>query len=217
MPWRTSTRTFPPPCFQLPAMKNPKLLSGVPLLLPGIASGSPEDYAKHAPELVFGLDAPHLHLLTNHIPIFVTFSGLVVLVIALWKKDHLARQIALLLLFLGSGGAILTYWLGQQSYKAVRSLADEAGQGWLDLHMERAEQVVWVFWLAFAIIAGALAWCWRGRRHTVLATVLAGLLGGISLGLSGWIADVGGKIRHPELRGLEQPPADTGEDVPHTH
>lgn len=198
-------------------MKHLILLAGVPVLLTGIASASPESYKKHAPELVFGLDAPHLHLLTNHIPIFVTVSGLLVLVISLWKRDHLARQIALLLLFLGNGGALLTYWLGQQSYKAVRGLADEAGQGWLDLHMERAEQVVWLFWLAFLAAGGALLWYWKGRRFTLLATILAGSLGAASLGVSGWIADAGGKIRHTEFRGSEQPPVEAGEEMPHSH
>jgi len=198
-------------------MKLVTLFIRAQALLTGIASASPESYAKHAPELVFGLDAPHLHLLTNHIPIFVNLSGLLVLVIALWKRDHLARQIALLLLFLGNGGALLTYWLGQQSYKAVRGLADEAGQGWLDLHMERAEQVVWVFWLAFLATGGALLWCWKGQRFTFLATILTGLLGAASLGVSGWIADAGGKIRHPEFRGPEQPSVEAEEEQPHSH
>ncbi len=198
-------------------MKHPILLAGVPVFLTGIASASPESYAKHAPELFFGLDAPHLHLLTNHIPIFVTLSGLLVLAIALWKREHLARQISLLLLSLGSGGALLTYWLGQQSYKAVRGLADEAGQGWLDLHMERAEQVVWVFWIAFLAAAGAALWCWKGRRFTLPATILAGFLGAASLGISGWIADAGGKIRHTEFRGSELPPTEPGDEAPHSH
>jgi len=198
-------------------MKHAAPFSGAIALLTGIASASSESYAKHAPELVFGLDAPHLHLLTNHIPIFVTVSGLLVLVIALWKRDHLARQIALLLLFLGNGGALITYWLGQQSYKAVRGLADEAGQGWLDLHMERAEQIVWVFWIAALAAGGALLWSWRGRRFSFAATILAGFLGAASLGVSGWIADAGGKIRHTELRGMEQPPGEPGEEEPHSH
>jgi len=198
-------------------MKHAAPFSGALALFTGIASASPESYSKHAPELVFGLDAPHLHLLTNHIPVFVTLSGLLVLAIALWKRDHLARQIALLLLFLGNSGALLTYWLGQQSYKAVRGLADEAGQGWLDLHMERAEQVVWVFWIAFLAAGGAALWCWKGRRFTLVATLLAGFLGAASLGVSGWIADAGGKIRHTEFRGSEPPPAEPGEEAPHSH
>jgi hypothetical protein len=35
---------------------------------------------------------PHLHLLTNHIPIFVTLSGVLVLGWALLRKEHLWGQ-----------------------------------------------------------------------------------------------------------------------------
>lgn len=183
--------------------------------MPGAAVASEETYSRHAPKLVFGFDAPHLHLLTNHIPIFVTLSGLIVLGAALWKKDRLARQIALFLIALGNAGALTTHWLGQQSYKAVRGLADESGQGWLDLHMERAEQVIWLYWAAFAVSVAAFLWCIRPRRFTALATWSAGALGAATLGISAWISDAGGKIRHPEFRGMERPPE--AEETSHHH
>ena len=135
--------------------------------------------------------------------------------IALWKRDHLARQIALVLISIGNAGALLTYWLGQQSYKAVRGLADESGQGWLDLHMERAEQVAWIYWLALIGSLAALTWCWRGGKFTALATWTAGGLAAVTIAISSWIADAGGKIRHPEFRGMEPPPE--AEEAPHSH
>lgn len=196
-------------------MKLRNLTLTISSILAGSAAASEATYAKYAPKIAFGLDAPHLHLLTNHIPIFVTFSGLIVVVVAFWKRDHLARQIALSLVSIGNAGAILTYWLGQQSYKALRGLADESGQGWLDLHMERAEQVIWVYWLAFIASVGALVWCWRGRRYTALASWVAAALAAVSLGLSAWIADAGGKIRHSEFRGIEAVPHT--EEAPHSH
>ncbi|WP_052573333.1 hypothetical protein [Haloferula sp. BvORR071] len=196
-------------------MKLQHIALGIAATLPTAARASQETYEKHAPKLVFGLDAPHLHLLTNHIPIFVTFSGLIVMSVALRKRDHLARQIALVLVSIGNAGALLTYWLGQQSYKAVRGLADESGQDWLDLHMERAERVVWLYWLALVVSVAALVWCWRGRRFTALATWAATAFAAISLGLAGWIADAGGKIRHSEFRGME--PTPEAEEAPHSH
>lgn len=196
-------------------MKLPHSTLGIVVLLPATALATQETYEKHAPKLVFGLDAPHLHLLTNHIPIFVTGSGLIVMGIALWKRDHLARQIALLLVSIGNAGAVLTYWLGQQSYKAVRGLADESGQGWLDLHMERAEQVIWIYWLAVIGSVAALLWCRRGKRFTALATCTAGALAAVTIALSSWIADAGGKIRHSEFRSME--PAPEAEESPHSH
>lgn len=188
------------------------------------ALSSTEAYAKYAPQIAFGLDAPHLHLLTNHLQIFVTLSGLFAMAVGLWRNNRGITQVALTLVFLGIAGGILTFWFGQQAYKPVRGLADEMGQDWLDLHMERAEQVVWVFWAACAAVAMAWVLGWKQHRLAIPAAMVAGALGFASLGLSGWIADAGGKIRHPELR---QPPgkpdsgsaspSDVNEEMPHSH
>ena len=178
---------------------------------------STETYAKYAPKIAFGLDAPHLHLLTNHLPIFVTLSGLLVMAVGLWRKNREITQVALVLLFLGIAGGILTFWFGQQAYKPVRGLADESGQGWLDLHMERAEQVIWVFWVTGAVITTAWVLDWKQHRLAIPATVVAAALGLATLGLSGWIADAGGKIRHDELRGVPSPPKTGDESLSHSH
>lgn len=162
--------------------------------------------------LPFGLDAPHLHLLTNHIPIFVTFSALVAFGLALLWKNDVARRIALVLLFMGTAGGLLTYWLGEHAYKPVRGLADEMGQDWLDVHMERAEQVIWLFWLAAASALAAVVMNWRKVRFALAAALLAASLGAATLAASGWIADAGGKIRHPEIRGNSVPPVEGGMD-----
>ena len=166
--------------------------------------------AHKASSLLFDLDPVHLHLLTNHIPIFITLSGLIALGLAyLWKNDAV-RRAALVLLFIGIAGGIVTYWLGGQAYKPVRGLADETGQDWLDLHMERAEKVIWLFWLGAVAAAAALLMAWRKSRFALIATLLAGALGAATLGVSGWIADAGGKIRHSEIRGLSKPVPDDG-------
>lgn len=187
------------------------------------AFSSTASYAKYAPEIVFGLDAPHLHLLTNHLPIFVTLSGLFAMAVGLWSKNRGIMQVALTLMFFGIVGGILTFWLGQQAYKPVRGLADESGQDWLDLHMERAEQVIWVFWIAVAAVAAAWVLGWKQNRLAIPAAVVAATLGLSTLGLSGWIADAGGKIRHSEFRVRSEPSPHGGNGVaeddlaPHNH
>jgi membrane protein YqaA with SNARE-associated domain len=168
--------------------------------------------------LPMGLDPAHLHLLTNHMPIFITLSGLLALGMALvWNKDP-DRRVALVLLLTGTLGGLMTYWLGQQAYKPVRGLADEVGQDWLDLHMERAEQLIWLFWLAALTITGALVAEWRKLWYALPVTLLAGVLAAVTLALSGWIADAGGKIRHSEIRGGAKvvPDVHSG-TAPHEH
>lgn len=171
--------------------------------------------------LPMGLDPAHLHLLTNHIPIFITLSGLIALGLAfLWKNDAV-RRAGLILLLIGTTGGLVTYWLGQHAYKPVRGLVDETGQDWLDLHMERAEQMIWFLWIAPGSALAALVVAWRKSRFLAVAPLLAGALGVAALGVSGWIADAGGKIRHPEIRGSSVPTAGETEasvqSSPHEH
>lgn len=173
--------------------------------------------------LPFGLQAEHLHLLTNHIPIFVTLSGLIVMGLSLFWKDRSTRRAGLVLILLGTTGGIATYWLGEQAYKHVRGLADEIGQDWLDLHLERADNIIWLFWLAAVAAVAALIIEWKMPRWALLSTLLATALAAATLGASGWIADAGGKIRHTEIRGASvpvqtdsQPASTTTENNPNT-
>lgn len=162
------------------------------------------------------LDPVHWHLITNHAPIFLTLAGLIALGLAFISKCGNAKRIALVLIFLGTAAGILTYWLGQEAYKPIRSIADEPGQDLLDLHMERAESIIWLFWLAsFAALAAIIPFRASGRVKNVLA-ILAGILGAASLGASAWIADAGGKIRHSEIRTSQGAP-EHSKAMPHEH
>lgn len=87
--------------------------------------------------------------------------------------------------------------------------------------MEQAEKVIWLFWIGAVAAAAALVMTWRKARFALLASLLAGGLGAATLGASGWIADAGGKIQHPEIRGAAMPSIDdagaSDESVPHEH
>lgn len=159
----------------------------------------------------------HLHLLTNHIPIFVTLSGVLMLGWAILRKEHATLRPALLLLLLGIGGGLLTYWLGEKSYRPVRPIADEIGQDWLDLHMDRAEQVIWIHWLALVSTGAAIIATWKKLRGSWLLCGCACVLGASTVGSAAWIADAGGKIRHSEIRMGKHPMPNDSESTPHEH
>lgn len=192
-------------------------LSPTILFKPELIVAMSATYEKYAPKIFFGLDAPHLHLLTNHLPIFVTLSGLFVLVVGLLRRNRAILQVALWLVLAGIVGGLLTSWFGQQAYKAVRGLADEVGQDWLDLHMERVEKVIWFFWVAAGAAVASTFVAWKHPRFTYLASTLAGIFALVTVGLSGWIADAGGQIRHPEIRGKATTVLSDEISEPHNH
>ena len=102
----------------------------VPLSLLATLTEAHAEEIHQVAALPLGLDPTHLHLLTNHIPIFITLAGILALALSFLWKSETAKRIALLLLFVGTVGGLATFWLGQESYKPVRGLADETGQDW---------------------------------------------------------------------------------------
>ncbi|CAN5892391.1 hypothetical protein BH11VER1_BH11VER1_01100 [soil metagenome] len=168
--------------------------------LPAVASAN-EGHVHATSSGLLEQNAPHLHLLTNHLPIFGIVMGLLALALAFLWKNEVSKRIALILLLLSHTGAFLTYNLGQYAYRPVRRIADEDGQIWLDTHMDRAESGIYVFYLATFIILAALYAAWRKPRWAAPLTIAAGIVSAATLGTAGWIADAGGKVRHSELRG----------------
>ena len=142
----------------------------------------------------------YVHVLINPLPFYGLLVAMIGLVIALIQGSRRA-QIATLALIVFSG---LIAWpvvhYGEAGYDRVLSLTNDTGAQWLKAHAHRADQFVWFFYglaaLALAAILAPLKWP-KSTLPLVLATLL---LSGAVLGMGGYIAYAGGRIRHPEFR-----------------
>ena len=156
----------------------------------------------------------HVHVLLNHFPVVGLAMAILALALALMHHSRKTEIIALILVFVAAASAWPVVFTGQQSYKTVRAMTDDAGTDWLDAHMERAEKAAPAFY-ALALLAAAalvLPHKWpRSTRPLAIATLALALL---CEGAAGWIALAGGQIRHPEFRS-EPPPSEPAQ--PHTH
>jgi len=157
----------------------------------------------------------HIHVLINHLPVIGLAMAILALVLALMHHSRKTEMVALILVFVAAASAWPVVFTGQQAYKTVRAMTDDGGTDWLDAHMERAEKAAPAFYALALLAAAALVvrhkWP-RATRPLALATLALAVL---CLGASGWIADAGGKIRHPEFR--TGPPPSSDESAPHTH
>jgi uncharacterized membrane protein HdeD (DUF308 family) len=94
---------------------------------------------------------------------------------------------------------------GQRAYKTIRGVADDAGAEELDEHMDRAEKTINAFYILAALaIAGLLIpikWPKSAVPLTALTLGAAILCSGIAI----YIAQPGGRVRHPEFRLSENP------------
>jgi hypothetical protein len=162
------------------------------------------------------MDLTHIHLLLNHFPTvgYIIGGGLFLLSLIM-KSDDLKRASLVVLLGIALI-AIPTYMSGNGAQDAIKSLPG-VSKSLIETH-EAAALVAF----AFMEFTGAFAWLglWQFRRLARvpgwnLAVILVLTL--VSLGLMTRASNLGGEIRHAEIRavssGESQGTTATSEDV----
>lgn len=145
------------------------------------------------------MDLAHLHLLLNHFPTIGTIMGGGLFVLSLITNSDDLKRASLVVLLGISLIAIPTYITGNGAQDAVKSLPG-VSKTLIETH-EGAALVA----LGFIEVTGAFAWLglWQFRRlarvpNWNLAVIL--VLTAVSLGLMARASNLGGEIRHGEIR-----------------
>ena len=148
----------------------------------------------------------YIHVVLNHLVIYGTMLGALALAVALILRSRAAQITALIITLIAGGSAYPVLVSGQRAYKVVRNSSDDAGQEALDEHMDRAEKTISLFYLLALLSLTALLvpvkWPKTGPPLAAATLVLALVCFSLSL----YIAQEGGRVRHPEFR-----PANTSE------
>ena len=157
------------------------------------------------------MDLTHIHLLLNHFPTIGTIIGGGLFVLALIARSNDLKRASLVILLGIALISLPTYMSGNGAQDAVKSLPG-VSKGLIDAHESAA-----LGGLAFMEITGAFAWLalWQFRRlarfpNWNMAVIL--ILTGVSFGLMARASNIGGEIRHAEIRGV--PTADPPEGGP---
>ena len=148
----------------------------------------------------------YIHVLLNPLPVYGLLVGWVGLVIGLALRSRRAQIATLSLVLLSFISAWPVYEFGQQGYDRVLSMTDEAGEAWLDEHMHRAEDPIWVFYVLAALSALAIAAPIKWPKSSMPLAVAVILLSAVTLGCGAFIAYAGGRVRHREFRNETPPP-----------
>lgn len=146
------------------------------------------------------MNAAHLHLALNHLPIFALAFALVLLVWGRLRRERVVLTIGLALTVLAGAGAGGAYLTGEAAEEVIedRPGFDEAP---VHEHEEAAEFALWLTLAAAALAAGTLWYHRRGGEYSptaLTATLVVGLVAMASLTVTAWH---GGEISHPEIRG----------------
>jgi uncharacterized membrane protein len=144
------------------------------------------------------LDAPHLHLMINHLPVLgVPFALGLGAAGLLLRRDVLARA-ALVTLVLAGPATWATQWTGEEAEEIVEKLPGVSHELIHD-HEEAGEGAT----TGSMVLGGiALALLVYARRRPVprVAQAVVLLLGLLMAGWLAYTATLGGEIRHPEIR-----------------
>ena len=142
----------------------------------------------------------HLHLMINHIPMFTIPMVLIFLVYALKKNNDSLKKFSLMILIATSATVLPVYLTGEPAEEIVEHLPG-ISKNLIEAHEESAEIA-----MILTLVAGALAIATliTSKHKTfqsmgpkfVILVCLAALLA------LGYAANLGGKIRHPEVASL---------------
>lgn len=155
----------------------------------------------------------YLHVVLHPLPIYGLAAGVFSLVVALLARSRSGQAIALLLMLLTASAAWPVAHFGREAYDRVYALSNDPAQKWLNWHEHLAGRIVWGFYATAALAAATLLGHWKSPRLHRVALPLVLVAALVALSLSGFLAFVGGKIRHSEFRNGPPPVwADTAAD-----
>ena len=150
----------------------------------------------------------HLHLLLNHLPVVGTILAMLILAYALLRRSAELTRVSLgLFVLLAVAGAVV-YLTGEPAEEAVESLAGVSEAG-IESHEEAALLATLLLGALGAVaLVGLVAFRKRAAGIPRGFAALALLLSLGPAAAMGYTANLGGQIRHTEIR---SGPAATGE------
>jgi hypothetical protein len=145
------------------------------------------------------MNPAHLHIIINHIPVIGIPFGTALLVWGFLRKSHEVKQAGLLVFVAIALVTIPTFLTGKAAEDVVEHLP-----GVSEELIENHERAATIALIATSILGGlSLLRLLVPARFAAVGGPMTVLVFVLSLGVSGWLArtaNLGGQIRHPEIR-----------------
>ncbi|HMF58688.1 MAG TPA: DUF2231 domain-containing protein [Pyrinomonadaceae bacterium] len=145
------------------------------------------------------MSAAHIHLLLNHIPILGTIFGLLLLLYGMLKGSDDIKRASLWAFVITALITIPVYLTGDGAALIVRDLPGVSRE-----IIRRHDDAATFTIIAIEILgAVSLLGLWQARKTRIIArwALIAALaLAVIGSGLAMWTGNLGGQVRHTEIR-----------------
>lgn len=161
------------------------------------------------------MNGAHLHLIVNHFPVVGSVLAVLLLAVAVVRWDPTyARRIVYLVVLLALAG-IVVYLTGEGAEEVAEDLPGVT-ESLIEEHEEAALVATILLGLVGAVAAGALFRFRRAGREITrgFVIVLLGLMLIPTIAMA-WVSNLGGEIRHSEIRadgGTSSAPAEVDDD-----
>ncbi|HLG59308.1 MAG TPA: hypothetical protein VI485_28475 [Vicinamibacterales bacterium] len=144
------------------------------------------------------MNAPHLHLILNHVPTIGTAIALGLLLLSLIRKNEELTRVSLELFCVITLVTLPAYLSGVATMLAIENLPD-VSKAVMSRHHDGA-----LLAYAFLLLTGGSSWfgLWQFRRvshPSRMNVMIVVLLAIASLTLMAATATMGGEVRHPEM------------------
>lgn len=143
------------------------------------------------------MNSSQIHLAMTHIPVILSLTGMVILVIALIRKNHAAARISLYILIAAGLFSLPVFFSGEGAEEAIEH-APGISESVIEKHEGLANTSLWII-IATAVLAltGLFRFGNGSAFRMVKFPVLFFAL--LSSAFMGVTAHLGGQIRHPEI------------------
>ncbi len=142
------------------------------------------------------MNGAHFHLIVNHLPVVGSFFAVLALLWAIWRKDANSAafgMICLVLLGLGAGASYLSGELAEDEVENISTVSHP--------YIEKHEDTALTALIAAAAggVVGLVGLVLRAKvaRWSVPLGLVLAL---VATGFMAWTANLGGRIRHTEIR-----------------
>jgi hypothetical protein len=147
----------------------------------------------------------YIHVLINPLPIYGLAMGWIGLLIALLLRSRRAQIATLSIVLVSAASAWPVFEFGEQAYNRVLTIVDDDGRAWLDEHEQRAEQLIYYFYILALLAVAAMTVPIKWPKSSLPLAIAVLLLSITVVAMGAHIGDAGGKVRHREFRN-EPPP-----------
>lgn len=145
------------------------------------------------------MNAAHLHLIINHFPIIGVTFGLVFLIIGIFNRNSLFRNIAFVVFFASFVFGIISLTTGHAAEDFIEKLPN-VNETFIDMHEDLATIYLWLLGILafFSIVSFFIET--KAKKSTLPLNIVILIWSLFVIYFSTRVGSSGGEIRHPEIR-----------------